>query len=124
MDKIVLNGMIFHGYHGVSKAEKSLGQRFIIDLEIQTDLQEAANSDDLSKTINYVEIFELVKEIIESGSKNLLETIASSIAKNILSEFQVESVLVKISKPSPPISDANLSSIGVEIFRRQINTQT
>ena len=52
MYKITLTGLTFYGYHGASKAEKELGQRFVIDLEIESDLEEAANSDNLEKTIN------------------------------------------------------------------------
>jgi len=119
MYKITLTGLTFYGYHGASKAEKELGQRFVIDLEIESDLEEAANSDNLEHTINYVEIFELVKEIVESGSKNLLETLANSIAIKILSRFDVESISVKISKPAPPVPNVNFSSFGVEVFKQK-----
>ena len=119
MYKITLPGLTLYGYHGASKAEKELGQRFVIDLEIEADLEDAANSDDLEQTINYVEIFELVKEVVESGSKNLLETIANLIATKILDEFNIDAISVKISKPAPPLPNINFSSFGVEVFKQK-----
>lgn len=119
MYKITLTGLTFYGYHGVSRAEKELGQRFVIDLEIEADLEEAAKADKLEKTINYVEVFELVEEIFESETKNLLESVANSIASKMLDKFNIESITVKISKSAPPVPHINFSNFAIEVFKQK-----
>ena len=105
MYKITLTGLTLYGYHGVSKAEKELGQ--------------AAKADKLEKTINYVEVFELVEEIFESETKNLLESVANSIASKMLDKFNIESITVKISKSAPPVPHINFSNFAIEVFKQK-----
>ena len=71
-DKIILSGMVFYGYHGVSSEERTLGQRFVVDMEMEADLRPAGVRDDLTDAINYAEAHQLVKEIVEGTPKNLL----------------------------------------------------
>ena len=59
MDKIILKGMEFYAYHGVMKEEQRLGQRFIVDITMILSLQEAGETEVLSKTVNYAEVYEL-----------------------------------------------------------------
>ena len=66
MDKIYFNQMEFYGYHGVYPEENKLGQRFIVDLELYLDLNPAAETDDIEHTINYAEVYQLCKSIVES----------------------------------------------------------
>ena len=63
MDKIILKGIQFHGYHGVTEAERQLGQKYEIDLELMTDLSAAGKTDDLTHTINYAQVVQLAIEI-------------------------------------------------------------
>ena len=63
MDEILLEGMLFYGYHGVNPEEQALGQRFIVDLTVTADLDAAARTDDLTTTISYSEIFKRVRPI-------------------------------------------------------------
>ena len=118
-DKIRLEGMSFYGYHGVSPEERSLGQRFSVDLEVGTDLQHAGASDDIEDTVNYTHLYHEVKEVMEGPPCNLLEALAYRISKRVLGRFPVTSVLVRVSKPSPPIKEATLGSASVEISRFQ-----
>ena len=64
-DKIQLEGMIFYGFHGIDPAERELGQRFVVDLEVERDLSEAGASDDPADTVNYSKMYRIVKEVIE-----------------------------------------------------------
>ena len=116
-DRIILAGMVFLGYHGVRPAERKRGQRFVVDLEVTRDLTAAGTSDDLRDTVNYSEMFRLVKGIVEGSPHNLLESLAAAIADAVLDGHDVDSVTVAVKKPEPPIADAVLDYAGVEITR-------
>lgn len=101
--KVALEGLEFHAYHGVYPHERSSGNKFEVDVVVDTEFQESAFHDDLSGTINYEELYAIVKAEMEKPSK-LLETVVNSIAVHILSAFpSAKSVEVKISKLNPPI---------------------
>ncbi len=118
MDKIFFKEMSFYGYHGVYPEENRLGQRFIVDLELGLDLRPAALNDDLSQTVNYAEVYRVVKEEVEQKRFQLVETLAERIADRLLSVFPIEQVLVRVTKPDPPIP-GHYRSVGVEILRRK-----
>jgi dihydroneopterin aldolase len=118
-DKIVLEGMIFYGFHGASSAEQEVGQRFIVDLEADFDLSAAGQSDDIAATINYSRFFKLAKEILEGPSRKLLENIAENLAQRVLAEYPVDAVRVRVKKPEAPIKGSVLSYAGVDITRRR-----
>lgn len=118
MDKIILKGIQFHGYHGVAEAERQLGQKYEIDLELMTDLSTAGTSDDLTHTVNYAEVVQRVIEIGTQGSFQLFEALAETIAGEILAQFQIEEVQITVKKLSPPI-EPRLTYAGVEIRRRR-----
>ena len=118
-DKIRLKGMVFYGHHGGSPAEREVGQRFVVDLEVERDLSLAGASDNLDDTVNYTALYRAIKEIVEGPSRNLLESLAHAIAQKVLEQFPVESVRVNVKKPNPPIKGAVLSGASVEIFRRR-----
>ena len=120
-DKILLEGMEFYAYHGVNELEKAQGQRFIVNVELSADLARAAQTDSLADTINYSDVFRLVKSMVEGPSRDLIETVAGQIATQILLDFPAEQVRVKISKPDVPISDATLSAAAVELIRHREN---
>lgn len=116
MDKLYFNRMSFYGYHGVFEAEAQLGQRFFVDLELQLDLTKAGNSDDLHDTVNYVEIFEQVRKIVENERFNLIEALAARIADQLLNLFPILEAKVKVTKPTPPIN-GHYDSVAIEIIR-------
>lgn len=99
-DKLILRGLMFHGFHGVKPEERTLGQKFLIDVDAWMDLQAAGKSDCLSDTISYTEIYRIVKEIVEGPPQNLLESVAQLIASTTLSKYpQISAVRVKVGKP-------------------------
>ncbi len=118
-DKILLKGLAFYGYHGVSPHEKALGQRFVVDLTLECDMRASGLSDDLADAVDYVPIYEVVKSIMEGESRNLLENVAEVIAARILDEFNVSAVSVTVKKPEVSIKGSVLSYVGVEIYRRR-----
>lgn len=116
-DKIILEGMVFYGYHGVNQAERELGQRFVVDLELSRDLSEAGITDDLEKTVNYASVYKVAREIVEGPPANLIETVAERLAAAVLDRFPVEAVRVRVRKPWAPVKGSVLSSATVEISR-------
>lgn len=118
MDKIILKGIRFHGYHGVAEAERQLGQKYEIDLELMTDLSDAGKTDDLTRTINYAEVVQLAIKIGTQGSFQLFEALAETIAETILAKFQIEEIQITVKKLTPPI-EPRLTYAGVEIHRKR-----
>ncbi|MCH8311056.1 MAG: dihydroneopterin aldolase [Chloroflexi bacterium] len=118
-DKIILSGMVFYGFHGANSEEKELGQRFIVDLEIEYDLRAAGESDNLTDTVNYSRFYHAVKEVVEGPSLNLLEAVAERIVSNILQRYPVESAMVRLKKPEVPIKGSILDYAAVQIYRRR-----
>lgn len=117
MDKMKLHRMEYYGYHGVFEEERKLGQRFYIDLELDMDLQEAGTYDDLTKTINYAEIHEHVKNIVENKSFQLIEALGEYIATSLLETYtSVGALVVKVTKPHPPF-DIHFEGVTVELHR-------
>jgi len=119
-DRILLEGMIFHGYHGTLEAERSLGQRFVVDLALYLDLGPAGSNDDLTRTVDYGEAHRRTREIVEGEPVDLTETVAERIAVAMLADHPaVEAVRVKVAKPQVRLSDTVLAGSAVEILRRR-----
>lgn len=117
MDKIFLNQIKFYGYHGVYPEETKLGQKFIVDVVLEVDLNEAGKTDDLTKTINYAEVYETVKAVVEGPPLKLIEAVAEKIAEQLLDNFPlINSSTIKVIKPNPPIA-GDYHSVAVEIKR-------
>ena len=111
-DKILLEGMEFYAYHGVNESEKTQGQRFIVDVEMVTDLSRASESDVLRDTVNYSRVYRLVKEIVEGPSRDLIEAVAGEISGRVLQAFPIEQIRVRVSKPDVPLKGARLKGGG------------
>lgn len=117
MDKIYIKGMEFYAYHGVFPEENKLGQRFRVDLVMETDLKEAAQEDNIDKSVNYGEAFETVKRAVEENTYDLVETIAEQVASSLFASFSIiERVTVKVIKPDPPIP-GHYEHVAIEITR-------
>ena len=118
MDYIHVNEMEFWGYHGVFAEETKLGQRFRVTLSLAVDLQQAGQTDDLEKTVNYGEAFFVCQRIVEGEPAKLVETVAERIATEILTTFKglVKGCKVVVIKPDPPIP-GHYRSVAVEITR-------
>ncbi len=103
MTKILIEGMEFFSYHGCFKEEQIIGTKFLVDMEIKVDVSEAEKTDDLSKTINYQTIYNLIKKEMEIKSK-LLEHLGRRILDSVISNFpQATKIKVKVSKLNPPL---------------------
>jgi dihydroneopterin aldolase len=118
MDEIFLEGMRFYAYHGVNPEERVQGQRFTVDLVIEADARAAGETDDLTKTVNYSKVYEVVRGIVEGEPKKLIETVAEKIAAAVLDQFPLaRAVTVTVRKPEVAIKGSILDESGVRIRR-------
>ena len=118
MDRILLNGLTFFGHHGCHPAERELGQKFLVDIELECDLTEAGQTDALADTIDYVSLYEAARDVMEGEPAQLLESLAQRIADFALQDERVESAWVRIRKPHVAMPGP-LESLGVEITRER-----
>ncbi|MDH6357610.1 dihydroneopterin aldolase [Parabacteroides sp. PF5-9] len=112
VSKIELKSMKFYAYHGVGQQERIVGNNFEVDLVLEAVLDRAIATDNLDDTINYAEIYQLVKEEMDLPS-NLLEHVAGRIIRSIMTAFpQINAIELKLSKLNPPIGgDVQSSSV-------------
>ena len=116
MGIIRLKNMQFYGFHGVNESEKHLGGRFEVDVEMQLSLKAACASDNLNDTINYESIYKTVDTCVKKDKFYLIEALADSIAKEILKEHPIDTIMVRVRKPHAPVKGV-LDTIEVEIER-------
>ena len=118
-DRILLEGMVFHGRHGVLEHEQRNPQRFEVDLELRLNLQPAGVDDDIDRTVDYARAFDVTRQIVESTTFRLLEALAEAISHEILSGFPlVDEVGVRVRKPEVVLG-GRLDWSGVEVWRRR-----
>ncbi|MCE2503519.1 MAG: dihydroneopterin aldolase [Chlorobi bacterium] len=107
-------GAQVYAHHGVGAAEQELGGRYSFDLEIETDISEAATSDDLSDTVNYVNAYEIAHDVIVDTKRRLLESIVSQVADAILDQFpNALAVTIRLRKLRAPINGV-LDAVEIE----------
>lgn len=119
MDSVIAKGMTFLAYHGLGEQEKKQAQHFKIDLEMFTDLALAGKSDRIEDTIDYAQVFDLVKGVVTKTRYNLLEALAERIAGTVLASFPlINSVEVTVHKPEAPVP-GKFEYFAVKILRFQ-----
>ena len=107
MDRIFLHGMRFMACHGALPHER----------ELRLDLHEAGETDDLRNTVNYAEVYDLIRHVIEGAPKALIEALAEEAAAQILATFpRIRSVTLTVHKPAAPIAGI-FADVGVSITR-------
>lgn len=112
--------MIFYAHHGYYQAERELGQKFQVDMELECNFDKATQSDDLKDTVNFESVYQKVHHIFSSYKFTLLETLADRIAIEILENFPIDSVLIRVRKPNVPLNGF-LDHVEVEHYRRKKN---
>jgi len=115
-DKILLKNVTLYAHLGVKKEEREKRQKIAIDIEISLNLEEAARSDNLEKTVDYEKIYNLIKERIEAKKYHLLEALAQDITQQILKDFPIDEVLIRVKKPQVKLAGP-LDYAAVEITR-------
>ncbi len=113
--------MAFQGRHGARAREREHAQEFKVDLEVECDIEKPAASDDLADTVDYTGLRAIVREIVEGPHVNLIETLATKIARRVLEERGVTSVSVRVAKR--PASMQPIDSAAVHIKRTRTGSR-
>jgi dihydroneopterin aldolase len=113
---VEISGLSLYTHHGVTAAERDVGQRLVLDLRIDVGESDATETDRVEDTVDYAEVCQLVALVAQQRSYRTLERLCTVIADRLLSDFQAESVWVKASKPEPPIP-LPVDEVSVEVWR-------
>ena len=100
-DVLTLEGMRFFARHGDLPAERELGGRIEVDVELRCDVADAATSDKLADTIDYAALYERIRETVEGTQYHLLEALAERVAQVVLEDQRVTAARVRVAKQPP-----------------------
>jgi dihydroneopterin aldolase len=113
---IEITGLSLYTHHGVSAAEREIGQRLMLDLRLEVGESDATLTDRIEDTIDYGEVCQLVALVAQQRSHRTLERLCSTIADRLLADYELEGVWVKATKPEPPIP-LSVAEVSVEVWR-------
>ncbi len=113
---IEISGLSIYTHHGVSAAEREVGQRLVLDLRLELGETDATATDRIEDTVDYAEVCQLVTLIAQQRSHRTLERLCSSIADRLIGDYALEGVWVKAAKPEPPIP-LPVDEVAVEVWR-------
>jgi dihydroneopterin aldolase len=114
LDKITIEGIDVLGHHGVDEAERKVGHRVIVDVDMWLDLSRAVVADDIHKTVNYEKACKLIEQVASQEEFLLLESLASEIGDRLLKSFDISEVAVRVRKASLPIA-TRVTAVTVQI---------
>ena len=117
-DRIFLEGIKFHGFHGLTRLEREVGVRLAVDVTLELDLEPSGRSDEFSKTLDYRKVHQRVIELGRGTSHKLLESFAVSLIDSLFEEFTADRITVRVRKETP-VLDGIVDSVGVELSRTQ-----
>jgi 7,8-dihydroneopterin aldolase/epimerase/oxygenase len=113
---IEIAGLSLYTHHGVSEAEREVGQRLVLDLRLDLGESDATVTDAIEDTVDYGEVCQLVALVAQQRSHSTLERLCSTIADRLLGDYELEGVWVKATKPEPPIP-LSVDEVSVEVWR-------
>lgn len=115
MNSVQVHGIRSYAFHGCLKEETKIGGNYITNIDVFFDFKRAAENDDLSKTVDYVDIKEIVEIEMQNSSK-LIETVGYRIINRIKLKFsEVKSCKIQIKKINPPINgDVDFVAVIIE----------
>jgi dihydroneopterin aldolase len=116
--RIVVNGIRFHAFHGLTKLERQIGVRHRVDVALVTEIGAAARTDQIENAIDYRTVHDVVVEVGRKNSFHLIETLALRIAKEILARFPCAAVELMVCKETP-VLDGMVDSVGVSLKLRR-----
>lgn len=118
MGKIILEDIEFYAYHGHYAEENQIGGKFLINLEIDANIELAGLTDQLNDTFDYQKAYDIISQEMQQNSA-LLEHLATRIMIRIMkSSDKIISVKIKVSKLNPPFG-GNVKAVSVELFRKK-----
>ncbi|CAB4875741.1 unannotated protein [freshwater metagenome] len=113
---VEVTGLSLYTHHGVTGAEREIGQRLIFDLRFDAGPCDATVTDRVEDTVDYGRVCEVVALMAQRRSYRTLEALCTAVADRLLAEFETTEVWVKASKPEPPIA-LPVESVSVEVWR-------
>jgi dihydroneopterin aldolase len=113
---IEISGLSLFTHHGVSAAEREIGQRLVLDIRLEAGEADATVTDRVEDTIDYGEVCQLVALVAQQRSYRTLERLCTAIADRLLADFGAQAVSVKAAKPEPPIP-LPVDEVSVEVWR-------
>ena len=113
---IEITGLSLYTRHGVSEAERELGQRLVFDVSFELDDCDATVTDRVEDTVDYADVCEQVALAAQERSYRTLERLCSAVAERLAQRYGAESVRVKAAKPEPPIA-LPVEEVSVEVWR-------
>ncbi len=117
MGKIVIEEMEFYAFHGHYQEEQIVGNRFLVDLELESNLTAPAESDQLVDAVNYQQAYQLIKKEMRRKKSNLLENIAKRILDALYAEMEgIEKATIRVRKMHPPMGGP-IKSVGITMSR-------
>jgi 7,8-dihydroneopterin aldolase/epimerase/oxygenase len=116
---IEISGLSLYTHHGVSAAEREVGQRLMVDLRLDLGESDATVTDRVEDTVDYAEVCQLVALVAQQRSYQTLERLCSALADRLLTDFELEAVWVKVAKPEPPIP-LPVAEVSVEVWREAL----
>jgi dihydroneopterin aldolase len=115
-DRIFLEGIKFHGFHGLTRMERQVGCRLAVDVSLELDLEPSGRNDSVKHTLDYRKVHERVIQIGRGSSHKLLESFAVELLDVLCQEFSATRITVTIRKETP-VLDGIVDSVGVELSR-------
>jgi dihydroneopterin aldolase len=113
---VEISGLSLYTRHGVSEAERELGQRLVLDIAMELADCDALVTDRVEDTVDYADVCEQVALAAQERSYRTLERLCSAIADRLIDRYATDSVRVKASKPEPPIP-LPVEEVSVEVWR-------
>jgi dihydroneopterin aldolase len=121
-DTLTLSRLRFFGHHGTLPEETARGQDFEVTVQLELPLGDAGRTDDLSRTVDYRAVHEVVRGVMEGPPRKLVEALAETVTAEILRAFPaVQAVEVEVVKPRPPV-DFVTAGVAVHIRRERGST--
>jgi len=119
MGKIKIEEMEFYAFHGHYQEEQIVGNRFLVDLELKTDLRKPAQSDQLRDAVNYQHAYQIVKNEMRRTNSKLLENIGKRILDALFAEMEgIQKATIRIRKLNPPMGGP-IRSVGIKMSRKR-----
>jgi dihydroneopterin aldolase len=116
-DRIFVEGIKFHGFHGLTRLEREVGVRLSVNVTLELDLEPSGRGDDFKRTVDYRKVHQRVVELGRETSHKLLESYAVVLLDSLFKEFpRVERITVRVRKETP-VLDGIVDSVGVELSR-------
>lgn len=113
---VEVNGLSLYTHHGVTAAEREVGQRLIIDIRMEVGEADATVTDRVEDTVDYGRVCEVAALVATQRSDKTLERLCAAVADRLLRDFDAQVVSVKASKPEPPIA-LTVEDVSVEVWR-------